>query len=467
MSQQKTNGKQKNAKAVIKPPHKRQVPKVKHSGLNPTQKQYAKQLLTPIVCDASGLLVSPSSYPSQVCVRHLHRTVDIDTNTPAFVNGFTVVMSPDILQPVYVSAAANGLLPSGGAGVCAMNARLLHHSGGSLSAEAKVTDRNQNDAVIAWKLIPDSVALNYLGFNVTPGPASPMTISITNTGPSPRLYRAFYKVAGPWVAMFANSIAPGETLFVAFTTLLNTSAFAVNVDDSAAGDSAKILYSFNSMQIITAATETLVPGFERFVIDNEVGTGRVISMSILATNTSPALSNGGNINVARVPASYSSFQNIAQRISVLPENRRYQGPASLGGYCTWMPSQYDEYEIDNIPEKVLAYQQSEYLLLNVSGWTPPAGSVSSFRLQFDWIVEFYTPNQIFEKVITPPMTDEFRTLFYMLLSSPAATCNPEHESTYKDLIKQGIHYAYSGAKWAAENKELILAALAILAEIAG
>jgi hypothetical protein len=129
--------------------------------------------------------------------------------------------------------------------------------------------------------------------------------------------------------------------------------------------------------------------------------------------------------------------------------------ASEGAFVTWMPSQFDEFEVDTLANKHLQLKDAEYIIIKVAGWNPPAGTTASFRLQFDWIIEFYTPNQLFEKVITPPNTPEFEALYHLLLSMDAATCNPGHLDQLRSLIGSGLNGLSSGLEFYGKHRELI------------
>jgi len=425
--------------------------------LSPYLRQLCTQFLTPIASAGRPLEVSPASYPSQVCARHLHKVVDVSTATPAFANGFTAVMSPDLYMPGSVSAPANALILSAGPGLVSLAGRAHARADGSGRWHAKFSS-NTEEAFLSARPITDSGGVSHLGFNLTPAALQVLSVGLTNkSGTGKPAHMIIYsKVAGAaWTILEDSTMTPSSGAFFERTLPANSDAIAFAGADVV--DEIVILVGMclKAGQFSALADAALLPGFSRFVIDNEVTYGRVLAMSLLATNTSPELSNGGNISIGRVPREFDLFSGIVDQMSSLPDNRRYQGPANTGGYVTWLPSQWDEYEIDSLANKREAYSESEYLVCRVDGWAPPAGSVSSFRLQFDWIVEFYTPNQIFEKEITPPLSEEFRALYYMMLALPAATCNPEHEKLLRSLLANGQSVLRRGVQFYGKHKSTI------------
>jgi len=430
---------------------------------------YVRQFLLPP--EAGGdraLVVSPSSYPSQVCVRHLHKVVDVTSATASMANGFTVIMNPDLVQPGFLTASATTLVPPVATGNVSVRANLPLTVGTAADDTTQwdalvAQDGAGNSAVVNLLTIPDSAALAYPGFHVVPTLVD-QTVTLTLDNKSKDAVTVIVNrklVGGAWALAAQQTLAAHQKIDLNFDFPINSDS--ISFVGSGTADSSRwfeATLAFPNVQVTAATPQTYAPAFNRFIIDEKVTDGRVISMSILATNTSPDLANGGSVNAARVPRRLNPFNGIAQALADLPDNRRYQGPASDGAYVTWMPTQFDEYEVDSVHLKEEQLAQAEYLLVNVQGWG--GANVSSFRLQFDWVVEFYTPNQLFEKVLTPPRTPEFDALYHLLLSMPAATCNPGHLDLLKSFFQKAGSMSKKALGFYKDHGKLIDAALLAL-----
>lgn len=409
-------------------------------------------------------MVSPNPTPGQVCARHIHKTLDI--TAADFPNGVSIAMFPNLYQPGFITSEAAKLLPAAGLGPCAIE--------GSFRLKAptdSVADQNHllataGDVSAAIAMVPfaDEAGAIKQGFEITPvAAAQVMDYTVQNVTPAKctPVFRILTKVAGGnWgvvkdITLAENADASGTCVIPMNSTHI---AFT-NTSTSGKDVSWKLTLGLPNSCIHAGAGTTLAPAFEEFLLDNDIEYGRVISMSLLATNTSSSLHNGGTINAARVPHKFDPFVNVVPSMAGLPDNRRYQGDAEFGAYCFWLPGQEDEFELDGVSEKRRSLADAEYLFTRLEGW--PAGA--SFRLQFDWVVEFYTPNQLYEKVLTPPMTDQFRQFYYQLLLTPCAMCNPSHSDLLKGLLAKGISTVKSGADFYDQHKALIHGALEMLA----
>ncbi len=429
---------------------------------------YAKQFLMPI--EANGpLRVSPSAYPSQVCVRHIHKTVDVSSATAAYANGFTVVMKPDLHQSAFISRPTAASVVPAAADLISMRQILQTPAGAPgdvLRTAVEIVEPDGKLTMGRLETITDGAGATRVGTKFTPA-AMTWRCEYKNRCSYPHQVEPFYKVTGGnWVSLGAAPAGIDESITWISALPANADAIAYRLIGNGGGEFQGILrHTVTSGQAVLTSTESLFPAFERFVLANGITSGRVISMSVLATNTSPEIANGGNINCGRVPRNFNPLTDVPQQLSVLPENRRYQGPAKDGGYAVWMPSQFDEYEIDSVNNKRLELQEAEFLIVQVDGWSPPAGTTASFRLQFDLVVEFFTDDQMFEKRLTPPMTPEFEALFHALLNMNAATCNPGHLALLASVIGKGIQMGRKGLKFYGENQKVIDALLGKLVSV--
>lgn len=439
--------------------------KSQDKGMNPYFSKLATQMIMPSMA-GNGLVPSPNSTPSQVCVRRIRKTFNVSSASAAYSSGFTVAMFPDLFNPGYVSSIADVLIPVPPSAVSINSYYEWDVAGPSMDSGFAVAKGGDSKCVATLRQISDAALVSRLGYNLTPLAASACSVLHDNYTDSPITLHTMYKVTGGnWTILGTDNIGANSFVSVKYTLPLNTDAIAIVPATTVMGGRGSTLIGITVGQFASPASASLTNAFESFVIDNNIKTGRVISMSLLCTNTSPAIANGGNVSAGRVPHGFNPILNVPQELSGLPENRRYQGPASTGAYVSWMPSQFDEFEIDNIPNKRKSYSQSEYLIVQVAGWAPPAGTTASFVIYCDWLVEFFTPNQVFEKVLTPPRSEEFDILFHALLSMPAATCNPEHGKLVKDLLRKGGESVRSGLQFYDKNKAAINTVLALMMKL--
>jgi len=350
-------------------------------------------------------------------------------------------MFPDLFMPGFVSSAAGALVPPGGTGPISISGPITFDADVFKSCAFIVSDNAGNTQRISLAPIADGAGTTYYSMAITASGAVQWTMDITNSSatskvtPSIRVSTLAAAGAGAWSSAYYQPLA--ENGFIATSISVPAGTCYIGFSSTnGGGKGVKFDFKFASPnnQVLCAPGTSIGPAFARYIVDTGIVYGRVLSMSILATNTSDSNHNGGNINAGRVPNSFDPFSDPVAQLSVLPSNRRYQGPAATGAYVTWIPSQLDEFSIDGLSQKREQLNESEYLYLKVDGW--PAGAV--FKLQFDWIVEFYTPAQAFEKVYPPPITDEFRLLYYYWALHPAAMCNPVHESDWKTFAKSVV-----------------------------
>jgi len=424
----------------------------------------AEQFLLPGDFWGGSPVISPASFPSQLCVRHIHKELDIDSLSQP--TGFRAVMRPDLFAPGYISSAVTLFVPAAGPGPIDMIGQMgsLSEGGDVDEGFARVSDNT--DVSIVSELVPigDSLAVQHHGLNITTGAGIPtIALDVVKRSLSPANLNIWTKAAlGPWILVATLPLITARTVALVANLVAAANAIAFSVFGATDVFSAKFSMGVTSAQVQSAGIASYAPAFDAFVLDNNVTVGRVISMRILVQNTSADLANGGTINSGRVPYDFQPFgPNSVSDLSDLPQNRRYQGKAALGTNVTWMPAQYDEFEPDFISNKSENLASAEYLYVEVDGWGGGA-LVSSCKVHFDWIVEFYTPNQIFEKILTPPRTADFDKLFHVLLNMPAATCNPDHLKSLGDFLSKAGEYAKRGLDFYEDHEDTIQSVLGIL-----
>lgn len=429
--------------------------------LSPYHRQLITQIVTP-GASGSSMVIAPSRGAQPVCSRHIHKEVDI--SAALYPAGVTVVMKPDVHSPSYITAAGAGNWPSAQGPVTSHG--VLEYGTGQVFESANFTMKNEVDGSILQSAQLVTVAgVDYYGFLGTFN--QEVHINIQNKaddGSSPSV--TFFEYNGVFVNQLTKfaAIGAGEAQTWKGSFALNA-GLLWTVQNPNQAMQLSVHIDFAAAQITTSPALTLNKAFQAFEGDAKVTCGRLVSMSMLLTNTTPLLDKGGTINVGRVPHNFNILSsNIPQEMANLPDNRRHQSGADLGGYAWWFASEVDAFDIDGIQNKSRQYKESEFLLATIQGW--PAGS--SFKIHFDWVFEFYTPNQLFEKELPPPLDAKFTRILFALARVNAATCNPEHSELFKKVLETGAK-AYNFAKGAVDHIEkygpIYMAALEALASL--
>lgn len=425
--------------------------------------QLQKQILAPeLVTDK--FVVSPNTPAYGVAVRHFKRVVEYDQGS---YPNLRISMNPNLFAPSYVSSVIARNFPAAGTGSVNVSGEWHYTTAGEIDKSSSRVISDNTEFLTTTVPIADSAALVHSGFNLTPTVAQVFNFYMKDHTPKKaanHVVHLAYKIAGGvWTDLTTMSVSEGYEINRAITLPLNANGFCVyftGVVDT--GPNIDVSLSFGNTQIISTAAAHLLPGFQQQVIDNEISVGRVISMTCLITNTSSALANGGVITLARVPCAFDPFAaDPGQAMSTLDASRVYSGPAATGGYMWWSPKQLEEMSLNNVGQMHDIYRGSDRLFAYLSGW-PAGGSV---RVVYTWTVEFYSPKQIFEKTLTPPMTQSYNDLTHSLSLMPSAMCNPTHIESLTAWVKAAASYANQGLQFYEEHKAIINTGLEMLAAL--
>lgn len=425
----------------------------------------AKQIVSPF--GALDIVPSPNLAARQVICKRFTRVIDFVPE----LDHFSAYMSPDLYLPGLVTSNEVVLIPA------VLGPLTFSGTGGTYGTDAVqfagsaklrgVFASSIEKAAMHVEPITDSAALTYDGFNITTiaGNGSDMGVNVYNKG-SQMCRLQLYKrlVGGIWTLVGSLFVPPAGISYAAFTLgASNAIAFRVTSLGEGLIDAD---FSFASAQATTGGGLGFAPAFEKQIIENSIQSGRVISMSMKITNTSNALSRGGNISIGRVPAVTNAFLahgDITSSISRLPPNRKYQDLAADGGFAFWMPEEEDEWAFDSLTNKVDTYRNSTFLLAHLEGLV--AGS-SSFRLSFAWVVEFYSPSQIFTLMETPKWDDNWAEMVRLLVHMDAACCNPASADLVKRLYDNGQQYLQRARAHYNMNKSTYDGLFSILKDLA-
>lgn len=174
---------------------------------------------------------------------------------------------------------------------------------------------------------------------------------------------------------------------------------------------------------------------------------RCTAMSLLIQNVSNALQKGGPIAIARTQPGFQYRGGQLAEFGDLSalQDHSYRGSLELGGYAWWLPSDVEEMEFRSIHDRRVETQ------LRAAGVF--ADPLASLMITCVMTIEFYSPLQIFEHEIGPPLTDDFMAIYHLLNLVPAAMCNPEHKDTLSKVLGFGKKVGRKAFDWVVNNPE--------------
>lgn len=182
--------------------------------------------------------------------------------------------------------------------------------------------------------------------------------------------------------------------------------------------------------------------------DQEIVNHRIVAMSCLVTNMAASLNDSGRIVIGRSNANIllgSTVPEMQSSLAALPDvSRVYDGPLRDGGYAWYLPENLEDYE----PITAGRPYSEDNSLVAIYNMDPTNGVI---RIVIDYIVEFYTPNQLVQRDLSPHWDDQLMCMYRALYLEPAASANFAHAA----LISGALAAARKAVQIYAENKELI------------
>lgn len=425
----------------------RSVPKVSNR-----YNKYARQIIYP--GDASDPDVLPARTPAQLCPRIIRKNFVLGASNIDAQGSTVIVMEPDMLTPAYIlKGDVQQLGPT--ARLKVTSERLTADPQG-MRGVVNVLD-GETGAQVLSNLIPIADSVNTIknGLKVSCVGASTFDIYATAISQfqNEAVLRVWYKTNGVWTDNGSTGFLPGmgKTTFKLNMTLnAGTTALAFQLLDATNAFITAKTYSLsldmiigNGASEVTFASSSeglnLFQEIPNYILDNDINDARLTSMSLLVTNTSAPLQRSGQIYAARMQRrDISDVDSIPVQIAALPDNRKYVGAAENGAYVWWMPDTLELAEPAPLAQWTANARHQEVIVVYIKGLS----AASSFNCTFCWAPEFNTPNQLFEKRVTPFYTAEWEKVRYNLALLNAASCNPDHYEMFKNLVAKG----YQGAK---------------------
>lgn len=182
--------------------------------------------------------------------------------------------------------------------------------------------------------------------------------------------------------------------------------------------------------------------------------------SMLTTSMADLDHCGGQITTARIRrsvlAKVATVSDLFKTITDLSDPRQsYNGRLVDGGYSWYFPDDLSSY---SSTEKIGLESIEDDSVLVVAGTMAEGGSV---RIQADWVLQFYTPKQVFQKVYSPVLTDEYRIAMAALALQPAACANDWHNKII-ELGKKALSRTF---KYIKENPDQVAKAAEMMASM--
>jgi hypothetical protein len=275
--------------------------------------------------------------------------------------------------------------------------------------------------------------------------------------------------ADNWVGL-ATMVVPGSaTLSHVFTTNAGQDVDLVEfklVNQDGDAIVPTNTQSFNTsvtcatMAISASAQGSLVGEFvsNDLVHQGQVSHARVTAMSQLVTDMSPSLVSQGNAVAGLVKStvvdSAVSVPKLMDICEALNEPGRVQtAPNADGSRVFYTPDDEESYEPKDFGETRGDDNVIIFATKLVDGM--------SIRIITTWVVEFYSPKQLFTKKLTPTWGPEYRAAMRYLKACPAVSCNPDHKAFIAKVAK-GLG---TGIRWALDHSSEIATLGQLLAQV--
>lgn len=446
--------------------------------------QYCKQIMLPGECSNSVLI--PSLAETELCSRVLTKEYVLNAANITAVTGESMIyVPPDLFSPAYVMSRDAALVPPV-PGLPSFFSDDVRAAGGNGTATVQGTlsfenTEDKNNRFLAPIQHISVAGVWRSGYPITSTLLGQFTCVVRSTGGNSlsgwRL-RIHFSNGAAWNLLQTINVpakggdpvnaavtVPLDGVFMAFT--METAAGTQITDDSNRF-SISAFWTQGQSQFSTASSPlNLFHSVQQSALDLKITTGRVTAMSVLCTNVGPEINRRGTIYAARAtPSSIlagGAESTIAASFARLPANRSYSGDAKHGAYVWWLPDNKSLMDATSVHEYAKVAQGEEGLFIYMSGLDPLE---SSFRLKFKFVVDFYTPNQLFEKLLPPPSSEQWRRTLRALANSPAATCNPDHYELFRSILRKGFDTAQGVAGHYQEHKALYNSLFSLLAGLA-
>jgi hypothetical protein len=391
---------------------------------------------------------------------------------------FAVLARPSMLDPVLVTTNPANRLPAVGQTSLLGDSFLWQYQAthGDAGFPATGAVRFHDDAYdqrVVWVTgLTDSAATTHTGIHLKTDSASVIKVRIYNNSTTSHEFKLMRRLEGGlWTSLTVNPVSIGRHQSVELYSsnpATNGSALTIFMCDSSGTPKnpehtieLEVSFDLASAAILDGTISGSVGSFvqRKFVDQAHISNCRVSAMSMLVTNMGAATHDGGELVIADTRQSImfrsSSTANLMENIKSLPEgNRWHSGVMRNGGYTFYAPDDMESYEPSHYDN-----QHLDDNCCIAAGRLDVDGKV---RIMCTFVVEFYTPAQVFDRSLGPTWTREYKLALAMLQTGRMASGNEDHET----MTKRIANTVAKAWKWAWENKEFLEAggqiALALL-----
>lgn len=300
-------------------------------------------------------------------------------------------------------------------------------------------------SAIPLTAITDGVNVTHKAFNLTSTAATRFSVSLHNDSSDDHYMKiiGIQGGAGGWTDVAPFKLVPAKTTEIIYdgNSAASWTALTYLVCTNAGvprnpGRDVELNFSiaFNGFIPTGLLSATRMQFVRQDLVEAaQVSNVRVTAASILCTNLSSALNNGGELVVGNTRQSLifscASTEELMEKLKSLPENNRIRsGRIAEGGYTYYVPDDFDSYS-----HKPYGDHTTDDNALCFAGRLVEGGIV---RIQSVFVVEFYTPSPLFERNFTPTWSAQYRMLHEALQCLRMASGNEDHESMIGNITNR-------------------------------
>lgn len=432
----------------------------------------AKQIILPSTTSAPEII--PMQTPSACCSRMITKEFVLGVNNFTADGSSLILVDPDLRMGVDVYSTEARNVPSA-PGPTLFNGTFLCGVPAYGAVQGPATFTSAADDSVSLAMPQESTALG----GVTKGNwpmysygAQVFNFTITPRTPAPNPVKLLFytATAGSWGHTGESGIFQNATISGSFTINANSDRWGFTFADYQGNPMYKKNFSYDISgtlsgdgQIASGGGVHLWRCLPGTVLDEGITDVRLSAMSVLVTNTSPDMLKSGQIYAARTDRRLlASWPTFTDQFSGLSANLRYDGEAKHGAYVFWTPREAASRNLLPVGKAYEAMRNEDSLIVYMKGVNleqPP-----SFRIRVNYIFDFYTDNQLFEKRLPRTLDDSTQALLNAVAGLPCASCNPDHVELFRSLVRRGLDGAQSMGQFYQDNKELFKMLFSIVAK---